>query len=74
MRTSTFPALQRVLAVSAELECAPVVMLKGRKKVVLRKGGRRWMEGVLPEGGQESSACSRWPCRVTGDSGDKVEA
>lgn len=45
MRTSTFPALQRVLAVSAELECAPVVMLKGRKKVVLRKGGRRWMEG-----------------------------
>lgn len=42
---STFPALQRVLSDISELECAPVLMLKGRKKVVLRKGGRRWMEG-----------------------------
>lgn len=44
-----------------------------RKKVDLRKGGERWDEGVLRKGGQESSECGRWPCRVTGDTGDKVE-
>jgi hypothetical protein len=41
--------------------------------VDLRKGGERWDEGVLHKGGQESSECGRWPCRVTGDTGDKVE-